>query len=184
VRTVQNDDFSQAWPRQIDLSPSFCFRPTGPTTVLIPAHETCSEKEKKRPLSHATILFIRKIKCSKKNQEKRDPMSPTPTRSHAKLPTLGRTVVSARKPRPRPSAPPRLSSAVAARLGRGQRRRLIGPPSRPPLPAARSTISEVPLARPCTATPQPVEVTRGPGSRSCDVAMPQRARAMAFFVNV
>jgi hypothetical protein len=64
VRTVQNDDFSQAWPRQIDLSPSFCFRPTGPTTVLIPAHETCSEKEKKRPLSHATILFIRKIKCS------------------------------------------------------------------------------------------------------------------------
>lgn len=73
MRTVQNDDFSQAWPRQIDLSPSFCFRPTGPTTVLIPAHETCSEKEKKRPLSHATILFIRKIKCSKKKSGKKRP---------------------------------------------------------------------------------------------------------------
>jgi hypothetical protein len=180
--TVEND-FSQAWPRQIDLSPSFCFRPTGPTTFSFRPTKLAVRKKKKRPLSHA-ILFIRKIKCSKKKSGKKRPhvanayavackapdtgangclgkeTAPTPVRSPAPLLCRRRT--------PRPGPAPATDRAAVS----------------PPLPAARSTISEVPLARPCTATPQPVEVTLGPGSRSCDVAMPQRARAMAFFVNV
>ena len=41
----------------------------------------------------------------------------------------------------------RLSSAVAAHLGRGQRRRLLGPAAASPPPAARPAIPEVPLVR-------------------------------------
>lgn len=127
----------------------------------------------------------------KKNEKKENPCRQS-LRGRMQAQAIGRTVVSARKPRPRPPALSRLSSAVAAG---GQRRLLIGPPPRP-APAARSAIPEVRLVLYLTpATPQLVVPSRARArsSSSCDVAQcrggrahikPGRAMAMALCVDV